>query len=85
MGNPKYNQHLQGIFCKQGQGYRAVTRESRIHYEGNSPAGFNVSGADSERRGHFTMRERNGTAQGTSSVQMEGVPLLKSKDCSPHQ
>lgn len=41
-----------------------------------------VSGVDSERRGHLTMQERNGTAQVTSSVQMEGVPLLKSKDCS---
>ena len=83
MGNPKHKQHFQGIFCKQGQGFRAVTRESGIQYEGNRPAGFNVSGADSEKRGHFTMRERKGTPQVTSSVQMEGVPLLKSKDCSP--
>ena len=54
MGNPKHKQHFQGIFCKQGQGFRAVTKESGIQYEGNRPAGFNVSGADSEKRGHFT-------------------------------
>lgn len=65
MGYPKYKQYFQGIFCKQEQGYRAVTRESGIQYEGNSPAGLNVSGAELERRGHFTMQERNGTPRDT--------------------